>query len=186
MASEQQYSPEFKTQVAQEALDQSKENLQDLAKKYNIPVSVVITWTTQYENHGSDAFREEPVSQVDDSEQPIEDQKTVDVEISNSEIAESLSYGAMKDRLNYRRLTFWSVLGTVLFIIFVRALVEMFQYNAQVTRERVSGSSEYYNVQELNAEAYEKLNSFGIVNLENNIYRIPLDSAINELTAENN
>ena len=180
MASKKQYSAEFKIKVAEEAAEQPEQDVHSLAQKYDVPVSAVLTWRTQFENKGPAAFRDEDEAE----EQPIKDHETVDVEVRNPDIADSIGYGVMLDRLNYPRLIFWSVLGVVLFVIFIIALVQMFQYNSQVTREQIAGSSEYYQVTELNRQAEETLNSFGIVDMENGIYRIPIDSAINDIAAD--
>ena len=84
-----------------------------------------------------------------------------------------------------KRLTFWSVLGTILVIIFVQALFEMYQYNELTTRQRVSAASgEHYQANQLKKEAEERLNSFGVVNLEEGVYRMPIDSVINSMAVE--
>ncbi len=90
----------------------------------------------------------------------------------------------MLDQLNYKRLTFWSVFGTILVLIFVQALFEMNKYNERITQERVSAESEFYQVNDLRKEAQQQLESFGVVDLENGIYRIPIDSAINQMAVD--
>lgn len=182
MASDEQtYSAEFKKEVAQKALDQSKKNLDKLAKEYDVPVSVILMWATELEKGGEDVFEtseEKPTEASDESSDEF------DVEISDGQVAESVEHGVMADKLNYKRLVFWSVFGTVLVVIFVQALFEMYQYNMQVTQERVSSESEYYQVNQMKKEAREELDSFGVVDLENGIYRIPIDSAINKMAAD--
>ncbi len=181
MASKNQYSAEFKTKVAREALDLPEEEVHSLAQKYDVPVSAVLTWKTQFQNKGSDAFQDEYEAE---GRQPIKDHETVDVEINNPDITDSIGHGAMLDRLNYPRLIFWGVLGIILLFIFIVSLVQMFKFNAQITGEQLAGSGEYYRVADLKKEAEETLNSFGIVDMDNGIYRIPIDSAINELAVD--
>lgn len=183
MASKKQYTAEFKAKVALEALGQSQKDLQGLAQKYDVPVSAILTWVTQLKNKSSGIFEETTEEEFETSDQPFTDQEEVDVEISDPEIASSFRYGVMEDRLNYRRLAFWCTLGVVLIVIFVRALVELFQYNTEMNHAGVSATNEYYQVNQQKKEAFETLNSFGVVNLEEGIYRIPLDSAINEIAA---
>lgn len=175
------YTPEFKKEVAQKALDQSKKNLDQLSKEYDVPVSVILMWATELEK-GGEAFFETPEEEAKDH---IPESSEVDIEIADSRVAQSVEHGVMDDKLNYKRLIFWSVFGTLLVVIFVQALFEMFQYNERLIQENVSASSEYYQVNQLKQEAQNQLDSFGVVDLENGIYRIPIDSAINEMAAEN-
>lgn len=174
------YSADLKKEVAQKALDQSKKNLDKLSKKYDIPVSVILMWATELEKGGKDVF-ETKEDENASSEEPIE---SVDVEVTDQELADSVEHGVMQDKLNYKRLIFWSVFGTILVVIFVRGLYEMYQYNTQVTQERVLSESEYYQVNQMKKEARQQLDSFGVVDLENGTYRIPIDSAINKMAAD--
>ncbi len=177
---EKKYTPEFKKEVAQKALDQSKKNLDSLSEKYDVPVSQILMWATELEKGGEEFFE----SPEEEAEDHISEGSDVDVEISDSRVADSLNYGVMLDQLNYKRLTFWSVLGVILVIIFVQGLFEMYEYSQQLTQESVSAESQYYQANQLKQEASEQLDSFGVVDLENGIYRIPIDSAINDIAAE--
>lgn len=180
MASEEkQYTAAFKKEVAQKALDQNKKNLDKLSDEYDVPVSVILMWATELEKGGEDVF-ETP----EETEESEEIQTEVDVEITNQKVADSVEHGVMLDQLNYKRLVFWSVFGIILVLIFVQALFEMYEYNRQVTQERVSAESEYYQANQLKKQAHQQLDSFGVVDLENGIYRIPIDSAINEMAAD--
>lgn len=182
MASEQKnYSSGFKKEVAQKALDQNKKDLDKLSEKYDVPVSVILMWATELEKGGEDFF-ETPEEQA---KAHIPDHGEVEVEITDSRVASSVEHGVMDDKLNYKKLIFWSILGTILVIIFVKGLYEMYQYNERLTRERVEAETEYYQVNQLKREARDKLNSFGVVDLENGVYRIPIDSAISKVAAEN-
>lgn len=181
---EQNYTSEFKSKVALEALEQDKQNLDRLSDKYDVPVSLILQWTVQLEKEGADVFESETAAQKEE-EAHIEDHESVDVEVDNADIAESISFGVMHDDLNYKRLIFWSVLGMILVVIFVKGLFEMYQYNTAVSRDRISEESQYYQIQELNKEAQETLNSFGVVNAEEGIYRIPIDSAMKDIANSN-
>lgn len=175
------YSADFKKEVAQKALDQSKKNLDKLSENYDVPVSVILMWATELEKGGEDVFETKEDENASSPKEPIE---RVDVEVTDEELADSVEHGVMQDRLNYKRLIFWSVFGTILVLVFVRGLYEMYQYNTQVTQERVSSESEYYQVNQMKKEARQQLNSFGVVDLENGTYRIPIDSAISKMAAD--
>lgn len=183
MASEEErnYSPEFKREVAQQALNQSKRNLDDLSEKYDVPVSVILMWATELEKGGPDVFeRTEEEAPAAEPEQAPE----IDIDVGDSEIAEGFSYGVMKDRLNYRRLIFWSILGVILISIFVQALMEMNSYNIRITKENHAAQYDYSEVKRIKQQAREQLNSFGVVSLEENIFRIPVDSAISDIASD--
>lgn len=182
MAGKKEYSPEFKRKVAREALDQNRENMDRLSEKHDVPVSLILTWAVELEKNGPDAFREE---RAETAPEP-EDDETMEVDITNEKVADSVGEGVMLDQLNYKRLIFWSVLGMILAVIFVQALVELYQYDTQMTRERVSGSSEYYQINELEEQAQERLENFGVVDPDSGIYHIPIDSAMNQMVRENN
>ncbi|MDZ7658510.1 transposase [Fodinibius sp.] len=182
MANEKQnYSADFKKEVAQKALDQSKQNLDKLSKKYDVPVSVILMWATELEKGGEDVFKTEEDKDTSSPEEPVE---TIDVEVTDEELANSVEHGVMQDKLNYKRLIFWSLFGTILVVIFVRGLYEMYEYNTEATQERVSSESEYYQVNQMKRQARQQLDSFGVVDLENGTYRIPIDSAINKMAAD--
>lgn len=169
------YTAAFKTEVAQKALDRDKENLDSLSKEYDVAVSVILVWATELENGGPEVF--EVTADADSDENGfIEQPANIDLDVSDEEVAESLDYGVMFDKLNYKRLIFWGAFGVILLVIFVKALVEMNQYNIQTAEQQVGG--EFYEVSQLKEEARERLNTFGVVNLEEGIYRIPVDSAI--------
>ena len=182
---EQNYTSEFKTKVATKALEQDKQNLDKLSDKYEVPVSQILKWTVKLEKEGTEAFKDEVQPDDTETEANIEDHESVDVEVEDPDIAESISFGVMHDDLNYKRLIFWSVLGMILVAIFVKGLVEMYQYNTSVSRDRISEESQYYQIKQLNEEAQETLNSFGVVDPEAGIYRIPIDSAMNDIANSN-
>lgn len=174
---DKKYSAEFKTRIAKEAIEQDKQNLDRLSEKHEVPVSTILTWIVQLEKNPESAFKESEKT-VPEKQQNVE--KEVDLEVADEELSASIQHGVMYDKLNIRRLAFWSILGIVLVLLFVQALIEMYQYNRDISQEAAS-STEFYQVNQQNKEATETLNSFGVVDLENGIYRIPIDSAINEI-----
>lgn len=183
MAGTKHYSPQFKRKVAREALDRDRENLDRLSEQYDVPVSLILTWAVELEKHGPEAFREEDAAAGNGGG---EEEETMEVDISDERVADSLGMGAMLDHHNYKRLIFWSVLGLVLVVIFVQALYELYQYDTQLIREEVAASSEYYQVRQLEDEALQQLENFGVVDPDAGIYHIPIDSAMERMVRENN
>lgn len=183
MASEEPtYSSEFKAKIALEALAQNKKNLDRLSDKYDVPVSVILTWTVQLERNAANVYAtsSEPANVT----VPRDEDTVVDVEINDEKVSHSISYGVMGDKLDYKKLTFWSVLGVILVVIFVQLLMEMYDQATQINEDRISASSEYYDIQEQNRKDMERLSSFGVVDIENGVYRMPIDSVINDMAVD--
>lgn len=177
---EKNYSPAFKKKVAREALDQSKQNVDKLSEKYDVPVSMILMWATELEKGGDEVFKE-----AAETEMPEHKAEKVDVEITTEEVASSVGHGAMFDNLNYKRLVFWTVLGIVMLLIIVQSLMQLFEFNKRSLQDRVSADSgEFYPARKQKREAQKKINSFGVVNLEEGIYRIPIDSVINNMAVD--
>lgn len=109
----------------------------------------------------------------------------IDIDVSSEKMARSYNRGAMDDNPNYTRILFWASLGFVIFVTFVYMLSSMYQYNRYTVEQEVSANSAYYQIQELNEKEEQILTSYGVVNAENGIYRIPIDSAINKYVEEN-
>lgn len=184
MASEEKkYTPDFKIKVAEEALDQGKQNLDTLSDKFDVPVSLILMWTAEYEKHGADAFDETDVSGPEKTER-TEEPETVTIDITDEKIAESVSLGAMFEDLNMRTIVFWSIVGFVLFNVFVTVLHEMYHRDEQLARDQVSATTEFYQVNQLINQQKKELSEFGVVDAENGIYRIPIDSVINEMAVD--
>lgn len=182
MASEEKkYTPDFKVKVVEEALERSKKNLDNLAEKYDLPVSLILMWTAEYEKSGPDAFEEQETAEEKTQE---EEQESVDVQVSDEDISRSVEFGVMTGDLNIKKIVFWSIVGFVILNIFVAILHEMYHRDEQVARERISTTNEYYQVNQLKNQQQKRLSEFGMVDAENGIYKIPIDSAINEIAVD--
>jgi len=123
------------------------------------------------------------MSQQDNMKPENEDFK---IDVKDEEIARSVDKGVMDDNPNYQRLLFWSVLGTAIFVIFVFMLASIYDFNNYLTQRDTSEGSSYYQIEELNEKAEKRLTTFGVVDKEEGIYRIPIDSAITTYIEENN
>jgi hypothetical protein len=110
----------------------------------------------------------------------------VEIEVSDQEVEESLNHGVMSDKLNYRRLLFWSLFGLAIFVVFVYSLTGMYSYNTFMTQQELNSKTQWTQINELHANEQQQLNSFGMVNADENIYRIPIDSAISLMASQPN
>jgi len=117
---------------------------------------------------------------------PLKSQnEDVKIDVSNSDLNKSIQKGAMDDSPNYRRLLFWAILGTIIFVLFVYMLASMYDYNIYKVEKEVSEASTYYQIEKLEQKEQERLTTFGIINAEEGIYRIPIDRAIDKYIEEN-
>ena len=104
-----------------------------------------------------------------------DDEVTLDV---TDEFAESVAFGATFDKLNYSPLTFWSVFGTSAILIIIVSVMFMYDFTFTSATQERSEQSIYYDIEELKRSDQLILDSFGVVDPDEGIYRIPIDSAI--------
>lgn len=154
------FTKEQKTAIALKAVSSDDSGKQELAKEHGVTVNEIENW-----------IRETGVHNVDD------DESTVSLEASDY-FARSVEFGADPDQLNYPRLIFWSTFGTAVIAIMIFSIMAIYDFTISGTGQQQSESSRFYNISEIQRADSEKLNSFGVVDPETGIYRIPIDSAI--------
>ncbi len=96
----------------------------------------------------------------------------------------SVEYGATFDILNYKRLTFWSVFGAAVMVLFIVAVMFMYEYTRTSSIQAQSERSTFYDIELLQRTDQVKLNTFGVVDPDEGIYRIPIDSAITNIAID--
>lgn len=163
---QKQFTDEEKNSIALKAVSGGDEAVKELSKKHGVSAEQIRNW-----------IRETGVKPVK------EKQEEVSLDASDNFIA-SVNYGANFDTLNYRRLTFWGVFGIAVIVIFVQSIMFIHDYTKSSAVQLRSEQSQFYNIDELKLNDQEKLNSFGVVNAEEGIYRIPIDSAITQIANE--
>ena len=114
------------------------------------------------------------------------DGQVLDVEISsdNEHFVHAVSYGDEEEGLSYAPLIKWSVIGIATVVVLVVGLIFFSQFSFTNALRTVSESSTHYEIVKLNEEAEATLNSFGVVDLEEGVYHIPIDEAINKLAVD--
>lgn len=112
----------------------------------------------------------------DPQDQSHED-KIYEIEVSDDE-AEALEYGATKDKVNVKRLSVYVivVVATILALDFIA--INLMKYNSFTISENTYKNSQYYMIDSLRTHADHILNSYGIIDLQKDTYRIPIDSAM--------
>lgn len=106
------------------------------------------------------------------------------IESDNEIFVAAVNYGAEEEGLNIKAITMWSVLGVVSVIVFVLVLIPFAQFTFNSANANVNVTSSYYEIEKLETDAREHLNSYGVVDGEEGIYRIPIDEAINKIATD--
>ena len=148
-----------KLKIANSAALGGEEAVKSLASEHNISEDEIRGWV-----------RDLKAGNVTD-----DDEVTLDV---SDDFANSIAYGATFDKLNYNRLTFWSIFGSVVIVLFIIAVMFMHEYTRTSAMQDRSEQSVYYDIEVLKRSDQVILDSFGVVDPDAGIYRIPIDSAI--------
>jgi transposase-like protein len=153
-------------QIAKQGVSAGPDELKQLAEKHNVSPEQIQHWVREYNI-------DTPHGESDD----------VSLEASEN-FVDSVEYGATFDKLNYNRLTFWSVFGTSVIVIFIISIMFIHEYTRTSALQRSDESSLYYDINELQEQDKETLETFGVVDPEEGIYRIPIDSAMTIIVNE--
>ncbi|MEX0719378.1 MAG: hypothetical protein WD059_01840 [Balneolaceae bacterium] len=176
------YSSEFKAKVALDAVSQGRAVIEKVAQKYDVPEEEVIAWASQLQADAAKVFGATEEAGFVGEEAPKAENVTITSD--NPVFSFAVDRGVTKDDINYSQLIFWSSFGVTLLIVFIVGLVYFTQYSLFEAQREVSSQSHFSEVVELRSNQEQDLNSFGVVDLENGIYRIPIDSAINKMAID--
>lgn len=181
---EKSYSREFKAKVVLEAVSGESNTPQEVAEKYDVSAAQILSWARELDISESHLNKLKSSIGESTSDADEADSDQVEIESSDELFLSEVEYGVTYDTLNYGRLTFWTVFGTGFVILAVLALMAIYENSVRTVQQQVSETSEYYQVRDLNARDQEILSSFGVVDPEEGIYRIPIDSAISRMVEE--
>lgn len=106
------------------------------------------------------------------------------IESDNETFVTAVAYGAEEEGLDIGSITKWSVLGVVSVVVFVVVLIYYSQFAFNSAVENVNVTSSYYEIEKLESDAREQLTTYGVVDGEAGIYRIPIDEAINKIATD--
>jgi hypothetical protein len=163
---EKKFTKEEKTAIALKAASMDAAAKQELAKEHGVTVEIIDDW-----------MHETGIRNVSESDEEFS------LEASD-DFARNVEYGAAFDNLNYRRLTFWSIFGTAVILIMILAIMAIHDYTVSGAEQARADESTFYNIEELRQLDRTRLNTFGLVDPEEGIYRIPIDSAITIMAQE--
>ncbi|TVR13598.1 MAG: hypothetical protein EA391_14005 [Balneolaceae bacterium] len=160
MSKKKTFTEEEKAAIAKQAASGGDETIREAAEKHGVTIEQIKLW-----------IRESNASDVEYAEDEVSLEATEDFE-------KSVTYGATFDNLNFRRLTFWSAFGTLTMILFIVAIYFMHDFTKSGATQQRSQESLFFDIEEIQQRDRATLESFGVVDPDEGIYRIPIDSAI--------
>lgn len=162
------FTDEEKHSIALKAVAGGEDAVKELSEKHHVPEEEIRNW-----------IRETDVTAVSD----VNKQEDVSLD-ATEDFIESVNYGANFDNLNYKRLLFWAVFGIAMMLFIVQSIKFIHEYTQSSAAQLRSEESQFYEIDEMKSNDEEMLNSFGVVDPEAGIYRIPVDSAITLIANE--
>lgn len=166
--SSKNFTEEEKAAIALKAASGQESKLQELADKHDVSVEEIQDW-----------MRETGVSVVN------EDDDSISIETTDS-YAASVEYGVSFDAPDYKKIVFWTTFGSAVVLLIIVSVFYVHSYTSSNVADRTSEESQFYNIQEIQQRDTETLNSYGVVDPEEGVYRIPIDRAISEIVNESN
>jgi transposase-like protein len=172
------YTAELKAKIAIEALSKTNDLVSEMAKKYDISTSELTSWISELQENAHSLFSDQKESDI--SSEVFD----VSIESDNDTFVAAVNYGAEEEGLDIASITKWSVLGIAAVIVFIVALIPFSQFAFNSALDDANLNSTYYDIEKLNEDANATLNSYGVVDGESGIYRIPIDEAINKMVSD--
>jgi len=166
--SSKNFTEEEKAAIALKAASGQENKLQELAEEHGVSVEEIRNW-----------MRETGVTAVN------EDDDNISIETTDN-YATSVEYGVSFDTPDYKKIVFWTTFGSAVVLLIIVSVFYVHSYTTSNVADITSQESQFYNIQELQQQDTEILNSYGVVDPEEGIYRIPIDSAITEIVNESN
>jgi predicted HTH domain antitoxin len=168
------HTAEFKAKVALDALSHKNDTFAKIASKYEISVKEVEIWVSELQGNATAAFGGSDDGQVID----------VAIESDNESFVHAVNYGVEEEGLDLGSIYKWSGIGVVTVVVFIVVLIYFSQFALNNAKENVNVTSSYYEIEQLTEDGNERLNSYGVVDLEEGVYHIPIDQAINKLAVD--
>lgn len=176
------YSREFKAEVVLEAVSGEHINPHEVAQKYDVSPAQIVSWA--HELNISDVNLEKLSASVEGSQKESSDDVIVEIETESQVFESEVAYGATYDIINMRLLTFWTIFGSIFIAVTIMIIIGLFNFGTASTIRSASERSEFYEIQEMRQNEDQTLSSFGIVDLENRVFRMPIDTVISRMAQD--
>lgn len=175
------HSAEFKAKVALEAVSEQNKILSEVADKYDVSLEEVTSWTEELRSKASNVFDGAATSIEHAHGSKVED---YNIESDDSEFIYAVSHGVEEENLDYKNIYVWSGLGIAIVTIIVVALIYYAQFSFSNAQRNALNTSSYLEITKLKADQTEHINTYGVVDLEAGIYRIPIEQAISNIAID--
>lgn len=172
------YSREFKARIVLAVVSGEESTPAEIASEHGVTGEQILSWAEEMDLASEQRQR---IATAFGLSTEHEESRDVELESGDKIFTSEVEYGAAYDFLNYKRLTFWIVFGTGFIILTILALQGIYNFSTDNTRQSVSEQSRFYQIEELRQRDQEILTSFGVVDAEEGIYRIPVDSIISRM-----
>lgn len=98
--------------------------------------------------------------------------------LEDQSVQDAVNEGVMPDKLSIRVVTFWSVLISFIVIVLIAIAFNLYKYFKFEQEYRAAVNTEYRELNNLRSQAHENLSVTEVIDPEQGIYRIPVDSAM--------
>lgn len=176
------FSREFKSKVVQEAVSGEQVNPVEVAEKYDVTPDQIVSWAHELDLPPEKI--EKLTEATGGSHQEPGEAVIVELETSSKVFESEVKYGATYDIVNMRILTFWTIFGCIFIAVTIMIMIGLFNFGTVSTGREMSERSEYYEMRELIQRDTETLSSFGVVDLENRVFRMPIDTVISRMAQD--
>jgi len=174
-------SREFKAKVVLEATSGDTPEPIRVAQKYDVTPQQIVEWAADMKISSEDLRSLAKAAGLGGSD------FSVDVELSSEsgEFIENIEYGVSHDWINMKRLAFWTSYGAGFVLLIIVALMATYTYTTEQTvRQAIEQSGNHYPVLELKERDTQKLSSFGVVDADQEIYRVPIELVIEQMARD--
>lgn len=175
------YSQEFKAKVVLEAASGEQGSLSEIAGEYEVTPKQIVTWAADMDLPSEDLHALAREAGVDP------DDLATDVELTSGSkrFLDSVSYGVTPDVINMKKLGFWTTFGAGFVLLIVLALMAIYQFTTtQTIQQMLERSGSHYEVEKLKEIEQQRLNSFGVVDADQEVYRVPVDRVIEQIARD--
>lgn len=106
------------------------------------------------------------------------------IEAAHKHLSDDITLGVTEDRLDLKMITKWFVAGTLVVTLIIIFITQFSKFTLTSARMKASEESEFEAITKLKKEQSEKLNSYGVIDLEKGIYHIPINQAIDRIAVD--
>ncbi len=97
--------------------------------------------------------------------------------VNDQDFLRAVEDGVMEDKFSIKTVTLWTVLTTIVVVILIVIAVNIYNYFKFDQQFQQAINTEYVEINTLKSNSQEQLITFEVIDEEEGIFRIPVDSA---------